>query len=143
MSEPFESRLEKKLEAKLGPAVAKWETLAGSTRKHTFTDGYLRALSCIAIAAVGIWFPIPLRVICGWRYPLGADAAPVLLLAIPLTIIYAFRATDKLCCAYEDSDAADKRKHLPWIAGTVLICWAPTIVYLIIMIGGLISAYVR
>ena len=111
--------------------------------RHTFKDGYLRALCCVGIAAVGFWFPMSLNAISGGRYALGAEGATVMLPAFVLTLIFAFRATDKLCCAYEDSDAPDKRKRLPLIAGTVLFCWAPTILYVILAVGGLVRAYVR
>jgi hypothetical protein len=139
MGEPFERRLERKLEARLGVVLAKWEVLAGSTSRHTFTDGYLRALSCIGI----FWFPNLLGIICVGRYAPGADGCVAGVLAFVLTIIYAFRATDKLCCAYEDSDAPDKRKRLPFIAGTVLLCWAPVIGLGILMASWLVQAYVR
>jgi hypothetical protein len=92
---------------------------------------------------VGIWFPLSLPIISGGRYSLGADGGIVVLFAFVIATVFAFRATDKLCCAYQDSSSPDKRKRLPLITGIVVLCWAPQMLYVVVAVTSLVRAYVR
>ncbi len=144
MSEPAEARLARKLEAKLGVPLAKWEAFAGIRGRHTFAEGYLQAFCCVAIAVVGLWYPMLLQgVLCRGQYAGDPELGLVAVLTIIFATVFAFRATDSLCCAYQDSQSPHKRKRLPMIVGIVLVCWAPTLIYTVVMVGGLIAAYGR
>ncbi len=110
---------------------------------HTFLDGYLRSLCCLGVEVMGIWLPLSLPVVSRGRYNLGADAGIVVALAFIIATVFAFRAADKLCRAYQDSSPPDKRRHLAFITGAILLCWAPQAAYMVVIIISLVRAYAR
>jgi hypothetical protein len=118
-------------------AAATADSLTG---KHSFRSGYLRAACCIAVALVAFWYPNCSRWLTKDSDPRLGFFACFGLIAITGT---AYRATDTLCCAYEDAAAPTKRKRLPMVAGLVLICWLPIILWVLSVAWAMIGAYVR
>ena len=72
------------------------------TGKHSFRGGYLRAACCIAVALVAFWYPNCAR----WlREDSDLRLGFFVGFALIAIIVTAYRATDTLCCAYEDAAA--------------------------------------
>ena len=110
------------------------------TIKHRFRDGVFWAGCCVVIAVVAFWCP-------SFNSYLRADpdprVGPAILLGLVAIAATAFRATDKLCCAYEDSPVTGRRKHLPWIALMIVLCWSPAMVWAFSAVRALMRAYAR
>lgn len=108
--------------------------------RRRFGDGILKAGCCITIAVVGFW---SLALSPYLRSDPDPRVGPAVLFALIAITAMAFRATDSLCCAYEDAPLPGKRKHLPWITVTVLLCWSPVVLWAVMMVVGLTRSYVR
>jgi hypothetical protein len=117
-------------------ATATPDRLSG---KHSFRDGYMRAACCGIIGVLGFWSPLLAIRHFGPDPQLGINAV----LSLPFVVVFAFRATDSLCCAYEDAPKVNRRRRLPFIAAIVFFCWLPVLLWTCMMVGGLVRAYVR
>ena len=121
-------------------AVRPDETPPRLPTRPRFGDGILKAGCCVTIAAVAFWFP-------AFNPYLRSDPdpriGPAVLLALLAITVTAFRTTDSLCCAYKGAPFPGRRKHLPWIAVTVLICWSPAALWAVIVVLGFVRSYAR
>jgi hypothetical protein len=78
------------------------------TSKISFQDGYIRAVCCSTITVPGFWCPLMVLDYSGPDPQLGIDTV----LSLPLIVVFAYRATCSLCCAYGDAPNIG-RKELP------------------------------
>src|SRR5579859_1353548 len=86
---------------------------------------------------------LPVLSSCSGIYEMASRVGPAVFLALIAITAMAFRATDSLCCAYQDAPRPDRRRHLPWITATVLLCWSPAVLWAVMMVVALVRDYVR
>jgi|GraSoiStandDraft_41_1057321.scaffolds.fasta_scaffold1952394_2 hypothetical protein len=133
MPEPIERIWEKKLEAKLGQVVSKWEALMHTgSASCPQTDACLSTALCIVVAVAGFWFPVW----CEYRFRdpdsrLGIVSA----VAYPAIAFFVLRASASIRRVFQNKSRSNYRVALALTVILIGVCWLPLLFLTLRLIG--------